>query len=77
MPFKYEIMSIDNYDYDYDYDMSILTKELEIINKKIELIQIVMYYSRSEVYMDLLNQELYYYMTWRDMILGSLGDESY
>lgn len=59
-------------EYNYDYDISILTKELEIIDRKIELIQIVMYYCRSEAYMDLLNQELYYYNTWKYMILITL-----
>lgn len=64
-------MSID--EYNYDYDIYILTKELEIIDRKIELIQIVMYYCRSEEYIDLLNQELYYYNTWKHIILESLG----
>lgn len=64
-------MSID--EYNYDYDIYILTKELEIIDRNIELIHIVMYYCRSEEYMDLLNQELYYYNTWKHIILESLG----
>jgi hypothetical protein len=67
-------MSID--EYNYDYDIFILTRELEMVDKKIELIRIVMYYCRSESYKEWLNQEFYYYSTWRDMILESLGYQS-
>jgi hypothetical protein len=68
-------MSIDQYnsDYNYEYDIFILTKELEEIDRKIEIIQTVMNYCRTETYLDLLNQELYYYNTWKYMILEALG----
>ncbi len=67
-------MSID--EYNYDYDIFILTRELEMVDRKIELIRIVMYYCRSESYKEWLNQEFYYYSTWRHMILESLGYQS-
>jgi hypothetical protein len=49
-------------------DIVILSRELEIINRKIELIEVVQYYS----YTDYNNHELYYYSYWKNIILETL-----
>ena len=49
-------------------DIVILSRELEMINRKIELIEVIQYYS----YTDYNNQELYYYSYWKNIILEIL-----
>jgi len=56
-------------------DILILRRELENINKKIELIEIIQYYNigiYNEMYNDMYNQELYYYSSWKNIILEGL-----
>lgn len=52
-------------------DIMILRRELEIVNKKIELIEIVRYYN-NYVYNDMFNYEFYYYSSWKNIILEIL-----
>ena len=51
--------------------MLILRRELENVNKKIELIEIIQYYNIG-MYNDMYNQELYYYSSWKNIILEGL-----
>jgi hypothetical protein len=52
-------------------DILILRRELENINKKIELIEIMQYYNIG-MYDDMYNQELYYYSCWKNLLLEGL-----
>lgn len=66
-------MSEDEIFRDIYNDIMILTGELELINKKIELIEIVKHYSlHDNLYDEMCSQELYYYSTWKNIILESL-----
>lgn len=64
-------MSEDHISRDIYNDIMILRRELEIVNKKIELIEIVRYYN-NDVYNDMLNYEFYYYSSWKNIILEIL-----
>ena len=52
-------------------DILILRRELENVNKKIELLEIIQHYN-IRVYNDMYNQEFYYYSCWKDIILEGL-----
>ena len=52
-------------------DILILHRELENVNKKIELIEIMQYYNIG-TYDDMYNQELYYYSCWKNLIFEGL-----
>lgn len=64
-------MSEDHISRDIYNDIMILRRELEFVNKKIELIEIVQYYN-NDVYNDMFNHEFYYYSSWKNIILEML-----
>jgi hypothetical protein len=66
-------MSEDEVFRDIYNDIMILSRELDLVNRKIELIEIVKHYSLYDnLYDEMCSQELYYYSTWKNIILESL-----
>lgn len=52
----------------------ILRQELEYVNHKIEIIELVVYYNSPGLYEEMFNQELYYYQCWRNALLYALNN---